>query len=325
MPYPSGALLVEVRPRSPYRLPARRWPDGVARTRQGVYERFLHIDRSPELIRAWPEAGGTISIAAMPAPPAWLDARRIGGRAAGTDELERALDCGRRALGVDDDLSEFHARFRRDPLIGPVIRRRPWLRPRRAGHLWEALAWAITEQLIESSRAAQIQRRIIRRWGSALRLPGVRAPLRDVPCAATIADLAPAELAALDLAPKRALALIKVAREVAFGRCDLATPAGDARLRKVSEIGPWTLQCLGLNGRGDLDSFPAGDLAYVKIVGHLTDLGRRATVAEVEEFFARFEPYRGIAGLLTLAGHSRRAAAAPPLKYHPANPQYEAA
>ena len=27
--------------------------------------------------------------------------------------------------GLDHDLSEFHARFRRDPLIGPVIRRRP--------------------------------------------------------------------------------------------------------------------------------------------------------------------------------------------------------
>lgn len=322
---PGGSLVIEVRPRSPFRLPARRWPDGVARTRSGVYERFLHIDESPVLIRAWPETAGTISIAAMPAPPDWLDSRRLGGRAAGREQLERALDHGRRALGVDDDLSEFHARFRRDPLIGPVIRRRPWLRPRRAGHLWEALAWAITEQLIESHRAAVIQRRIVRRWGSAMRIPGVRAPLRDVPGAATIAGLAPAELAACDLAPKRALGMIKVAREIAAGRCDLSTPADDARLRKISEIGPWTLQCLGLNGRGDLDSLPAGDLAYVKLVGHLTGMGRRATVAEVEEFYARFEPYRGIAGLLTLSGHGRAAAAAPPLKYQPASPELEAA
>jgi 3-methyladenine DNA glycosylase/8-oxoguanine DNA glycosylase len=322
---PGGSLAIEVRPRSPFRLPARRWPDGVARTRSGVYERFLHIDESPVLIRAWPGSDRTVSIAAMPAPPAWLDSRRLGGRAAGRDELERALDCGRRALGVDDDLSEFHARFRDDPLLGPVIRRRPWLRPRRAAHPWEALAWAITEQLIESSRAAVIQRRIVWRWGSAMRMPGVRGPLRDVPCAATIASLSPAELAACDLAPKRALALIKVAREVAAGRCDPSSTAGDARLRKISEIGPWTLQCLGLNGRGDLDSLPAGDLAYVKLVGHLAGMGRRATVAEVEEFYARFAPYRGIAGLLTLAGHSRAAAAAPPLKYHPANPELEAA
>jgi len=323
-PGPGGALVIEVLPRSPFRLPARRWPDGVARTREGVYERFLHIEGSPILIRAWEGPGPAVSIAAMPAPPAWLDTRRLGGRPAGRDGLERALDCGRRALGVDDDLSEFHARFRRDPLLGPLIRRMSWLRPRRAAQLWEALAWAITEQLIESRRAAQIQCRIVRRWGTVLRLPGVRSPLRDVPCAGIIADLAPAELAALDLAPKRALALIKVAREVASERCDLEVAADDARLRRISEIGPWTLQCLGLNGRGDLDSLPAGDLAYVKLVGRLAGLGRRATIVEVEEFYAGYEPYRGIAGLLTLAGLGRAAAAGPPLRYHPPAPEWAA-
>ncbi len=324
-PSPGGALVIEVTPRSPYLLPTRRWPDGVARTRAGVYERFLHVGESPVLLRAWQAEWQVVSIAAMPAPPAWLERRRFGARAAGRDELEAALDCARRALGVDDDLSEFHARFRRDPLLGPLIRRMPWLRPRRTAHPWEALAWAVTEQLIESTRAAEIQRRIIRRWGSSLRLPGVRAPLRDVPDAATIAELAPAELAARALAPKRARALVKVAREVASRRCDLALRSDDARLAAISEIGPWTLQCLGLNGRGDLDSLPAGDLAYLKLAGHLAGLGRRATIAEVEELYAPYAPYRGISGLLTLAGHGRSVATGPPLRYHPPAPEYLAA
>ena len=140
-----------------------------------------------------------------------------------------------------------------------------------------------------------------------------------------IAGLAPAELAALDLAPKRAIALIKVAREVAAGRCDLLTKETDDRLLRISEIGPWTLQCLGLNGRGDLDSLPAGDLAYVKLVGHLAGLGRRATVAEVDEYYAPYAPYRGIVGLLTLSGLSKAFQGAKPLAYHPASPEFEAA
>ena len=323
---PGGSLIVEVEPRSPFRLPARRWPDGVARTRDGVYERFLHLDGCPILIRAWEKPrDGTVAIAAMPAPPAWIASRRFAGGSAGAEQLERAIDCGRRALGVDDDLSEFHARYRRDPLIGPLIRRMPWLRPRRAALPWEALAWAVTEQLIESTRAAQIQRRIVGRWGSALHVPGGRWPLRDVPGPEVIAELAPAELAALDLAPKRAIALIKVAREVAAGRCDLLTREADERLLRISEIGPWTLQCLGLNGRGDLDSLPAGDLAYVKLVGHLAGLGRRATVVEVDEYYAPYAPYRGIVGLLTLSGLSKAFQGAKPLKYHPASPEFEAA
>lgn len=326
VPGPGGSLVVEVVPRSPFRLPRRRWPDGVARTRTGVYERFLHIADAPVLIRAWEGPGLAVSIAAMPVPPAWLRQRRLGGPVARREELERALDCGRRALGVDDDLSEFHARFKRDPLLGPLIRRRPWLRPRRAGQLWDALLCAITEQLIESSEAAQIQRRIVSRWGTSMQIPGSRWPLRDVPSAAAIADLAPAELTSCGLAPKRAIAMVKVAREVAACRCDLSTPACNDRLIRISEIGPWTLQCLGINGRGDLDSLPAGDLAYVKLVGHLSGRGRRATTAEVEEFYARFSPYRGIAGLHTLSGGLVSALpAAPPLRYHPANPELEAA
>ena len=63
-----------------------------------------------------------------------------------------------------------------------------------------------------------------------------------------------------------------------------------------SQIGPWTVQCLGLRGRGDPDSLPAGDLGFVKLVGRLGGDGRRATVEEVEEFFAPYAPFRGLAG-----------------------------
>ena len=65
----------------------------------------------------------------------------------------------------------------------------------------------MTEQLIEAVRAKRIQRRIVGRWGARLE-PGTpawggRGPLRDVPTPGAIAALAPAELAALDLAPSR--------------------------------------------------------------------------------------------------------------------------
>lgn len=319
-----GALVAEITPRSPYWLSARRWPDGVARTRGGVYERFLRVAGRPILVRAWElHREGRVAIAAIPAPAAWLEPEPL--EEAGREQLEHAIALARNALGVDDDLSDFHARFRRDPLLGPLIRRRPWMRVCRAGKPWEALAWAITEQLIESRRAAVIQRRIVARWGSHLRMPSGARRLRDVPGPELIARLAPAELAALDLAPKRALALVRVAREVASGRCDLGSAEGDRRLLSISEIGPWTIQCLGLHGRGDLDSLPAGDLAYLKLVGRLSGAGRRATIAEVAEFYARFEPYRGIAGLLTLNGLGRVVNEGPPLRYHPPVPEYEAA
>jgi 3-methyladenine DNA glycosylase/8-oxoguanine DNA glycosylase len=231
---------------------------------------------------------------------------------AGTAELGLAIERMRFVLGVDYDLGEFHRRFRRDPLVGPLIRRMPSFRPRRRVWAWEALSAAVVGQLIEAERAIRIERRIVGRWGP--RIGDGRGALRDVPAAATIAGRAPAELASMDLAPTRAAALRRVAKAVAGGRCQLDSAAADRRLLAIPQIGPWTVQCLGLFGRGEMDSLPSGDLGYVKLVGRLAGLGRRASVAEVEEFYAPYEPYRGLVGTLTLAGLHRLVTQGPPLR-----------
>lgn len=309
-----SALELEVRPPPPYRLP-RGSDDRTLRIRGGVARRLLHVGASPVLARAWQPAKDRVVLRAEPVDPDDVALPPIAGaelRPAGEAELETAIERMRFVLSLDYDLTEFHRRFRRDPLLGPLIRRLPSFRPRRRVWPWEALSAAVVGQLIEAQRAVTIERRIVGRWGP--RLGEGREALRDVPSAAALAGRAPAELAAMDLAPNRAAALRRVARLVAAGRCRIDSPAGDPRLLAIPQIGPWTVQCLALFGRGDADSLPAGDLGYIKLVGHLAGLGRRATVAEVEEFFAPYEPFRGQAGALALAGLHRRAALGPPLR-----------
>ncbi len=301
----SRALEAEVRPPWPFRLPAAGGGDRVMRVSGGVATRLLHVDEAPVLVHAWQPGADLVRFRAEPVPRSEVTAPRLVGspaadEPAGPRQLRVAMERMRFALGVDDDLGDFHRSFRRDRLLGPLLRRRPHLRPRRRPWPWEALAWAVTNQLIEASRAALIQRRIVRRWGP--RIGDGRDALRDVPTAAVLAGRAPAELESVDLAARRAIALREIARDVDRGRCDPSDPRFDARLLARRNIGPWTVQCLGLHGRGDPDSLPAGDLAYIKLVGRLAHLGRRATIAEVEEFYAPYAPYRGLAGVHTLAG-----------------------
>jgi DNA-3-methyladenine glycosylase II len=319
-----------VLPRWPYRLPRSSGGDGVIRSRDNVVERLLHVGHAPIRVRAWRTREGYVHIRAEPIDPAALKHPVLPEAMpspdevppAGERELGIAIERIRFSLAVEDDMGEFFQTFKRDPLLGPPIHHKPWVRPRRRPWPWEALCWAITSQLIEAFRAAEIQRRIVRRWAPSF-LPNQPAPrrrrqrswpLRDVPSAAVIAGRAPAELASMDLSQGRSVAMVRCAREVARGRAKLDDPRSDRRLLRISEIGPWTIQCLGLHGRGDPDSLPAGDLAYVKLVGHLAGLGRRATVEEVEEYFAPYAPFRGLAGAFALAGWHKAVGAGPPAR-----------
>jgi 3-methyladenine DNA glycosylase/8-oxoguanine DNA glycosylase len=270
----------DVVPVGVYRLPGAGC-DGVLLRREGALVRLLHPDGEPAVVRAWAAAGCV----------------RFRAEAARRETALAAIERMRFALGVDHDLSDFQRAFRSDPLIGRVIRERPWLRPRRRPEPFEALAWAICEQLIEFGRAARIQRRIVRRFGPRSGC----GTLRDVPAPALVAGRAPAELEACGLAGKRAIAMVRVAREVASGRADLGEHESTwRRLRTIREIGSWTLELLAFLGQGRDDQLPAGDLAYVKAVGRWAGLGRRATEDEVRAFFAPYEPYAGLAGLYAL-------------------------
>jgi 3-methyladenine DNA glycosylase/8-oxoguanine DNA glycosylase len=256
-----------------------------------VLERLLHVEGRPAVVRV-----------AQPA----ADRVVVGARAAARDVADEAAARMVRALGVEEHLGAFYERFRDDPLIGRSVRERPYLRPARRPEPFEALAWAVCEQLIEYERAAEIERRIVARLGR--RAPGWDGAtiLRDLPDAATLAGVAPALLQSFDLAAGRALALVRVAREVAAGRVDLHAAdheRGWRRLRRIPGVGSWTIAVLALHGQGRHDVLPAGDLAYLKLVGRLTGDGdprRRATEEEVLAFFAPYEGWTGLAGLHAL-------------------------
>jgi DNA-3-methyladenine glycosylase II len=278
-----GEVLVraEVRPRWAFRLAATGGPDGVARFRDGVLRRLLHVDGAPVLVAVAQPGRDSVAFAA---------------RAASRELAEQGIARMRFALGVDDDLRPFHERFRWDPLIGPLVRRDPARRTFRRPEPFEALAWAITEQLIEFHRAAEIQRRLVRRAGP--RCP--RTGLRDVPSAATVARLAPAWLQSLDLSAGRSVALVRAAREVAAGRIDLHASDHERawrRLRAIPGIGRWTVEMLALGGQGRYDQVPAADLHYLQVVGRLRtgNPRARATEEEVREVLAPYHPWEGLA------------------------------
>jgi 3-methyladenine DNA glycosylase/8-oxoguanine DNA glycosylase len=212
-------------------------------------------------------------------------------RASSEEVVERV----RFALGIDDDHSDFLARFSRDPFLGPTVRRLKGLRPLRCATVTQALLRALCGQLITARRAREIERRIVR--AATPSLDGLHA----APTPATFARFSPAELRALGLGGPRASALVRLCRTLDLERLrGVSTEAAAARLVRESRIGPWSVGVVCLEGLGRYERGLVGDLGLVKLLARLR--GRRVEGWETAELLEPYGEWAGLASVYMLAG-----------------------
>ncbi len=205
---------------------------------------------------------------------------------------EASLATARFMLALDDDTSEFHERFGRDPLIGPSSRALVGYRPPRRATVAHALVRAMCGQLIEARRAHAIERAIARACGDT------------VVTQQALRRLSPLELRRLGLAQHRATALARIVRRVDLERLrDLPGDAVAARLGRERGVGPWSIGVISLEGLGRFDRGLVGDLSLVKLYAALT--GRWVEGHETAELLAPYDEWQGLAGEILLRGWSR--------------------
>ena len=205
---------------------------------------------------------------------------------------EAGLELLRFVLAVDDDTSEFAARFRHDPLLGPSIRGLHGLRPLRRSTVAHAVLRAICGQLIESRRARALERAILRACGES-------APRREA-----IGALSPAQLRKLGLASPRGSTLVRLCRTIDLeGLRDQPLPAVAARLLRERGFGPWSLGVVALEGLGSYRYGLVGDLGLIKLCSALR--GRWVEAWETAELLAPYDEWAGLAGVYLMTGWGR--------------------
>ena len=267
-----------VRPPWPSEPPRAAGPGGLVQIDGNVVRRALRVDGEVVLAEA-----------------AWRgDEVLLRAHAAREDAAREAIARMRFVLALDDELEPFHRAHRSDPVLGRIIKARPKLRVLRKPEPFEALAWAIIEQLIDTQRAGDIAWTLTRRHGQ-------RHP-QGPWCAPTADQLAnTAALEAAGLAPTQSRTLARVARAVAGNQIDPAA-SDQRRLAAIPGVGEWTLAHLNLFGRGLYDVPLGKDVgmrnAYARLAGV-----RTGSVTE-EEFAAvleRFAPWQGLAAMYLVA------------------------
>ena len=268
-----------LRPRGPYSLAlTARLAGDASRIWTGeVLEALLPVSGGTERVRARQRPDGTVEIAA-----------------ASDEGVERM----RFMLALDDDHSRFLGLCRRDPLLRETARRLEGLRQIRVGTVAQALLRALCGQLIESSRARALERRIVRAITPAS--DGLHAP----PTAGELAVLAPARLRALGLHARRGATLVRLCGELDLERLrDLPTPTVAARLGRERGLGPWSVGVVCLEGLGRTERGLVGDLGLVKLVAALE--GRWVEAAETAALLEPYEEWAGLASVYLLAGVGR--------------------
>jgi 3-methyladenine DNA glycosylase/8-oxoguanine DNA glycosylase len=221
--------------------------------------------------RAWQQADGVVQLRAP--------------SEAGIDEL-------RFVLALDDDHSEFLQRFAGDPLIGEATRRERGLRPMRTATVAQSLLRAVSGQLIQASRARQIERTVIR----ALTPPLAGTKLHAPPDCELLARVSPAELRRLGLGMRRGASLVRICRSLDLERLRaLPGEASAERLLRERGLGPWSVGVVFLQGLGRYDRGLVADLGLVKLLSALR--GRWVEGWETAELL---EPYGEWAGLASI-------------------------
>ena len=127
---------------------------------------------------------------------------------------------------------------------------------------------------------------------------------QDHSSAAIIAAKQPDDLMPFGLSRRKAEYLIGIADETQSGRLDLAALAEmggedvQKRLVEIRGIGAWTADNFRLFALGDMDAWPANDIALQEGMKRLKSLDQRPNGKMLEKLGEAWRPYRGAGALM---------------------------
>jgi AraC family transcriptional regulator of adaptative response / DNA-3-methyladenine glycosylase II len=206
-------------------------------------------------------------------------------RLADLRDLAAAVQRCRRILDLDADPVAVGAQLGSDPVLEPLVRKRPGLRV--PGHVdgFEVLVRAIVGQQVSVAGARTVLGRIAAAIGEPLAAPDADNGVTTCfPDAEAVAE-APPETFPMPRA--RAETLRRVAIEVADGGLVIDPGADRDELRRrllaIPGVGPWTVAYVELRALGDPDVFLATDLGVRRALerrGLAGDPRSAATLAE---------------------------------------------
>jgi AraC family transcriptional regulator, regulatory protein of adaptative response / DNA-3-methyladenine glycosylase II len=174
----------------------------------------------------------------------------------------------RRLFDIGADIETIEAHLSRDPLLAPLVARRPGLRAPGAWDGFELAVRAVLGQQVSVAAARRLAGQLVALYGKPLPADHHCHPeLTHVfPTAEQLASSA--KPLALGM-PAARLSSLKALAEAAAGDANLFRPSGTfeeavVRLRAIRGVGEWTAQYIALRAIREMDAFPASDIGLLR-------------------------------------------------------------
>jgi len=204
-------------------------------------------------------------------------------------DLTVAIARCRQLMALDADPIAADAALARDPMLRPLVRRRPGLRVPGGIDGFEVAVRAVIGQQVSVAGARTVAATLVGAAGRRLASPA--APITHTfPSPAAVADLAEREPRRFPMPGARRRALAALATATASG--DLVLDRGNdpaelrARLLALRGMGPWTADYIAMRALCDPDAFLPTDLGVRRALRRLGASEAPARLAE------RWRPWR---------------------------------
>jgi AraC family transcriptional regulator of adaptative response / DNA-3-methyladenine glycosylase II len=216
-----------------------------------------------------------------------LDVHLPSQRAGGLADLSTLVSRVRRVFDVGADILTIDEHLARDPMLAPLVAKRPGLRSPGAWDGFELAVRAVLGQQVSVAAARTLAGRLVELCGTT-NAHESNLVTRLFPTAAQVAE---ANLDGLGMPGSRRRTL-KALAEAAVGDARLFDVSRNieeslTRLRSIPGIGEWTAQYIAIRALREPDAFPASDLGLLR--GAANGDGTRPAP---DELLALAEPWR---------------------------------
>jgi DNA-3-methyladenine glycosylase II len=212
----------------------------------------------------------------------------------------------RHICAVDMELPSFYGVAGADSALAGLIPRLYGLRPTLAPRPFEMLVGSVCAQQVNLSFAFTVRARLVRRFGSAVRVGG--DAVYAFPEPAVLADAHVGELRGMQFTERKAEYIVGLARQVVSGELDLDALSACSndriveRLTALRGFGRWTAEWFLARGLGRGDVCPAGDLGVRKAFAQFYNRGRELSERAIRRRALRWGPHQNLAVHYLLAG-----------------------